>query len=324
MELKKLYNKVNKMSLIKKIMLIVLASIIITLLSKYILKREGFSGYNESDQTNNKLLFDKRTGDKIYDDTYASIYDNLVFNRLKNNYEVNKIISITAPKEKSKVLDVGCGTGHHVNLFDKKDLIAYGIDSSPSMIKIAKERYPTSKYKVNNALNPMIYEEHTFAYITCLYFTIYYIKDKNTLFNNCFKWLLPGGILILHLVDMNKFDPILPIGNNKKQKENEKQSRRKTTSIYDSDNIKYSADFTIDNTINSNTTVLNNANATFKEKIKFKNFNTVRINEHKLYMNTQKSILAIAKNNGFILQSIEELDRIDYQYNYLYFLVKPS
>ena len=41
-------------------------------------------------------------------------------------------------------------------------------------------------------------------------------------------------------------------------------------------------------------------------------------------MNTQKSILAIAKNNGFILQSIEELDKIDYQYNYLYFLVKPS
>jgi len=276
MELKKLYNKVNKMSLIKKIMLIVLASIIITLLSKYILKREGFSGYNESDQTNNKLLFDKRTGDEIYDDTYASIYDNLVFNRLKNNYEVNKIIDITAPKEKSKILDIGCGTGHHVNLFDKKNLIAYGIDSSPSMIKIAKERYPTLKlnYKVNNALNPMIYEEHTFAYITCLYFTIYYIKDKNALFNNCFKWLLPGGILILHLVDMNKFDPILPIANEGKGKGKGKEdgtpSPRKTSSTYDSDNIKYQADMIFDDSIKPNSIILNNANVTFKEKIKFK------------------------------------------------------
>jgi len=322
MELKKIYNKVNRISTIKKVMLIALAAVIAMLLSNYMINREGFS---DSQKTTKKLILDKRTGDEIYDDTYASIYDNLVFNRLKNNYEVNKIIDITAPKEKSKILDIGCGTGHHVHLFDKNNLIAYGIDSSPSMIKITKERYPTLKlnYKVNNALNPMIYEEHTFAYITCLYFTIYYIKDKNALFNNCFKWLLPGGLLILHLVDMNKFDPILPIANEGKGKE-DGTSARKTSSTYDSDNIKYQADMIFDDSIKPNTTILNNANVTFKEKIKFKKFNKVRINEHKLYMNTQKSILSIAKNNGFILQAIEELNRIDYNYNYLYFLSKPS
>ena len=45
----------------------------------------------------------------------------------------------------------------------------------------------------------------TLLHVTCLYFTIYYIKDKEN-FSNCFYWLKPGGVLLLHLVDVNKFD----------------------------------------------------------------------------------------------------------------------
>ena len=56
----------------------------------------------------------------------------------------------------------------------------------------------------------MEFPADTFTHITCLYFTIYYIKDKRLFFENCFKWLKPHGVLVIHLVNMNKFDPILP------------------------------------------------------------------------------------------------------------------
>ena len=38
-------------------------------------------------------------------------------------------------------------------------------------------------------------------------------NNKQTFFNNCMDWLMPGGYLIIHLVDREKFDPILPPGN---------------------------------------------------------------------------------------------------------------
>ena len=52
---------------------------------------------------------------------------------------------------------------------------------------------------------------NSFSTITCFYFTIYYIKDKNTFLQNCYNWLMPGGYLVLHLVNRDKFDPILNV-----------------------------------------------------------------------------------------------------------------
>ena len=49
-----------------------------------------------------------------------------------------------------------------------------------------------------------------------------------------------------------------------------------------------------------------------------------RINEHKLYMSSQKSILGLARDVGFILLAQEEMDKIQYENNYLYTLQKPS
>ena len=50
----------------------------------------------------------------IYDDFYANIYDHLVYNEVKNEYEIGEIVSKTHITEDSRVLDVGAGTGRHV------------------------------------------------------------------------------------------------------------------------------------------------------------------------------------------------------------------
>ena len=42
-----------------------------------------------------------------------------------------------------------------------------------------------------------------------MYFVIYYQKDITKLSDNCYKWLKRGGQLIIHLVNPEKFDPIL-------------------------------------------------------------------------------------------------------------------
>lgn len=44
------------------------------------------------------------------------------------------------PRESMKVLDVGCGTGTHLEIYKRTGCELYGIDTSPSMLEIARSR----------------------------------------------------------------------------------------------------------------------------------------------------------------------------------------
>ena len=41
------------------------------------------------------------------------------------------------------------------------------------------------------------------------YILIYYIEDKKRFIDNCYNWLKPGGYFVVHLVNRDKFDPIV-------------------------------------------------------------------------------------------------------------------
>ena len=93
-------------------------------------KKEGFESQDE---------FVFKTGSEIYDGFYANIYDYLVFNSVKDQYEVGEIINSAEPTSQSIVLDVGSGTGHHVGLLGDKGYNVTGLDKSKAMISKAKE-----------------------------------------------------------------------------------------------------------------------------------------------------------------------------------------
>ena len=134
---------------------------------------------------------------------------------------------------------------------------------------------------------------------------------------------MPHGVLVLHLVNMNKFDPIVPIASPFVAVSPQTYApERITKSVVKFDILDYKSDFQLNENTNPNTT-LSKPNGIFKETFKFKDSKKVRINEHKFYMTSQKNILALAREVGFILQSQEEMIPIQYKYNYLYFLQKP-
>ena len=59
---------------------------------------------------------------------YISLYDDLVFSKLKNDFEVTKIIKNTKPTNESKILDIGSGKGHHVSSFVAHGFKSVGIE----------------------------------------------------------------------------------------------------------------------------------------------------------------------------------------------------
>jgi SAM-dependent methyltransferase len=305
-------NKLKKISYLEIILFILL----ITLLIQFFFKsnRETFVEERET--------FIKKTGADVFDPFYVGIYDELLYNEAKDQFEVDHILP--DPNTKAVILDIGSGTGHHVNLLSNPNTSVVGIDNSPAMVEIAKKNYPTLDFRVADMLNSMEFSPNTFTHISCLYFTIYYIKDKRLFLENCFKWLKPHGTLILHLVNMKKFDPVLSAASPFVGVSPQSYTpNRITKSTIKFDVFDYKSDFKLNNKINANSLSLDEPNVIFKETIKFKNKKKARINEHQLYMSNQKSILAAARDMGFILQAQYEMAGVEYAYNYLYTLVKP-
>jgi SAM-dependent methyltransferase len=305
----------NKLSLWGKILLFTIL-LLILIVSFKTLKKPGMQGIYglEGFEQNDKFLF--KTGEEIYDDFYSDIYDYLVYNSLKDSFEVGEIINKTIPSEESIILDVGCGTGHHVADLASKNFDVIGIDKSVAMINKAKEFYPDYSYQVADVLKSNEFRPSSFTHILCLYFTIYYLEDKMQFFKNCMTWLKPGGYLVVHLVDRDMFDPILPPGNPLIMVSPQKYADKRITktSITFTD-FKYDANFDLNE---------KNDIATFNEKFKFKNNGKIRKNEHKMYMPPLDNILQMAQEVGFIVQGKIDLVKVTYEYQYLYILVKPN
>ena len=299
----------NKSSLWCKLLILMSLLLLVILVFKGLKSNKFVEGFEQNDQ----FLIKSDSG--IYDHFYADIYDYLVFNNLKDDYEVGYILNSASPSSKSKILDVGCGTGHHVASFGSKGLDVIGIDISPSMIKKAKENFPDYKFNIADALDGSIFEPNSFTHILCMYFTVYYFKDKTQFFNNCFKWLMPGGYLIIHLVDRERFDPILPPGNPLLYVSPQRYAKERITSTkVKFTDFSYSADFQLDS---------KNDKALFVEKFKNDSDGKVRKNEHVMYMPDVQQIVDEAQASGFIVESKADLLQCQYEYQYLYVFVKP-
>lgn len=303
--IKSVENVYKKMSIFGKLLLFTILFLCLVILFKTPLKE----GYEQND----KFLFKK--GPEVYDNFYATIYDFLVFNNIKDDYEITQIVNKTTPNTSSVILDVGSGTGHHVAKIAEHSKNIIGIDISPSMVEKAKENYPNYDFKVGDALNVNEFNNNMFTHITCLYFTVYYFEDKQLFFNNCMEWLKPGGFLILHLVNREKFDPILPPGNPLYVVSPQKYAKERIT--------KTKINFN-DFVYNSNFMLNENKNiATFDEKFTFKN-GKVRRQEQVLYMENTEDILTRAADAGFIVEGKIDLVNCAYEHQYLYILVKPN
>jgi len=305
---KKMMKIYQKSSVWSKLLFWVFVILIICIvMQKHAPRREGF------EQRENFII---KEGNDIYDKFYVDIYEDLVFSKIKNDYEVGEIIGATKPTEESILLDIGSGTGRHVAAFAKNGIKTIGIDSSPAMVEKKKKKYPALEFKVGDATEYTEFQPNTFTHITCLYFTIYYIENKLQFFKNCYEWLMPGGYLAIHLVNRDRFDPILPAGDPLVIVSPQKYAKKRiTNTLVKFKDFKYKANFDLKKNDNI---------ATFTEIFKDDATKKTRQNIHKLFMNTQKYILSLAKDAGFILLGKLDMISVAYDYQYIYILQKPE
>ena len=306
---KSIRNKFKSLTCWHKSLLFLAVFLLIAIIDRKLAppRREGF--------TLSKKYVEKN-GNDVFDHFYVEVYDSLYKSTAKDNFEVVSIEKNTNLNSKSRILDIGSGTGDLVGYYTKKNYNIIGIDNSSAMIEKSKEKYPEADFRKNDVLQTITFQPNSFTHITCTFFTIYYIENKKRFFANCIEWLKPGGFLILHLVDRERFDPIVPaadplIGISAQQH----SDKRLTKSYVKFKDCEYKADFRLNNDEN-----LGN----FVEKFKSDGNGHIRQNNHKLHMPTQKSILKQAKDVGFIMQQKIEMKKCQYDNQYLYILVKPN
>ena len=298
----------SKLSNWAKILYFCILLLLLVSIFKYVHGRK--EGYEE------RKTFTAKTNTEVYDNFYADVYDSLVYNNMKDDYEIGEIVNKTTPTSESIFLDIGSGTGHHVSKLTDMGFNAVGIDNSNDMVEKAKENYPACQFIRGDITKNLDLNYSTYTHVLCLYFTIYYMKDKERFFENCFNLLMPGGYLIIHLVDRYTFDPILPAGQAFIVVSPQKYAKKRiTTTKVHFDDFVYTADFNLNPETNT---------ALFNEKFKFKEDGHVRSNQHIMYMEPIDTITTYAQNAGFLIDDKIDLLHCGYDNQYLYILTKPN
>ena len=135
----------------------------------------------------------------------------------RTKFEVKDLIEKTSLSEYNnpKLLDIGCGGGDHLRWLAKENIYQLeltGIDKSSAMLKQNKLRIGDVENIprfINKDINSDdLFQRASFSHITCYYFTLYYVNSTKFM-KNIRKWLRPKGWFVVHVVDLEKFDPML-------------------------------------------------------------------------------------------------------------------
>jgi len=93
----------------------------------------------------------------------AKIYDRL-FESMNQGLRLAGI-KLFSPAKGMNVLDVGCGTGTHLELYQRFECNLYGLDASPSMLEMAHKRLGDTAILDQGNAARMPYEENKFDLI---------------------------------------------------------------------------------------------------------------------------------------------------------------
>mgnify|MGYP003638163564 FL=1 len=288
--------------------------------------RFNASNFSFVESFDNNKKYVKKLDNEVYDKFYSKYYDAIHLNKTRHEFEFDKITSLSKKDNNTKILDVGCGTGYTVKVFNDKKYNIIGLDKSQDMISYAEKTYPECEFITNDITYNNILDFNSYTHILCLGKTIYEIKDKEAFFENCFSLLTNDGYLIINLLDRDKFNPYVQNKNSDTLYDPEKYGKKVTELIvkFDKDN-EYISKYKVLDTDNNNITDNSiTPYAVYNEKFTNYKSNTIRENEINLYMPITTVILNLAKSKDFKLYKKFDLKKIGYSNEYIYVFKKQE
>ena len=259
------------------------------------LSARGLEGFQQMTR------FSSKRGDEneTYDEFYADIHDKIFQVAERTKYESDILYSNTQMDSNSSVLELGCGAGHLVADLERLGVGAIlGADRSTAMVDkamvnraIPTKGKPTSSVKrltEQEMVDPMAFEKAQFTHILALNREIYKHKDKIAFFRKCNYWLIPGGYLVVHLLNPLEFDATVPLAKTAAYKAKSHIAKDHNMSVINMIDMEYKNSYDYDaqtQTLKQTETMTDGASG------------KVRQNEHAFYMDND--VLQHAQYAGF-------------------------
>jgi ubiquinone/menaquinone biosynthesis C-methylase UbiE len=252
----------------------------------------------------------------IYDSEYSKIYKALWYSKEFQDFEQVSLQEMIADKTLAevKVVDLCCGIAQHSCFFKSLNVDYLGVDISQDMLAEARTKCPSS-YKRGDVLDASLFSPKTYSHALMLGFSIYQFPNPKMVTDNAFLWLQPGGTLVLHLVEPDKYDPLLELASPFAAFSLQKYSLdRQTKSEIFFDQFKYSGEFKKKK---------NEDNAIYHETMtRYTGTPKYRENIHNWHMPNLERMIEIIKTSGFRLKEKIDLVKVGKEYQYLVFFEK--
>jgi ubiquinone/menaquinone biosynthesis C-methylase UbiE len=278
-----------------------------------ILSREGFE--DGSSQT-------LEEPEEIYDDTYASIYNELWQSNELLKYEqiaIQEGALADRPTTSVRILDMCSGTAPNACYYKNLGVDYLGVDLSQSMIKKARELCPSATFQKGDITQVQLFPPKSFSTALLLNFSIYQFRNPKIVSDNAYQWLQPEGIFVVHLVDPDKYDPLHDLASPFASFSLQKYSlERQTDSEVFFDQFKYKG------RLNKKP---GEDNATYEETLTYydpANNKGTKYREHKHHwtMPSKERLIDIIKTSGFRHLETQDLVKVSKEYQYLVFFTK--
>lgn len=302
MSLKKVKELLSEIPIMGKIS-IILGSLVLVSLIVYARKIETFIQQKE-------FIMHKDKDD--YDDNYGQVYDLFLYDKVKSDYEIGAIVDETEPNSKSVVLDIGLADCKRLTSLKDKECVLKGVTNCDAMLKKAKETcgLTSSELRRDTPLNTQAFSEDSLTHILCLDKQIYEFEDKRRFFHNAAKWLKPGGYLAIHLVNTKTHDPQLRDNSKVRLFDNTSNA----TSLLKRGNHEMRRQYEI----------FPNDVVAYRDIYTDHGSSKTHQYNHTEYLASQKDILRMAADMGFIMLAQIELDNVGYKGEYIYILNKAN
>jgi ubiquinone/menaquinone biosynthesis C-methylase UbiE len=150
----------------------------------------------------------QNTNTKNWFKNWANEYDNTLGKVNRHHHLLDLVVKSSAVKDDDRVLDIGCGTGLlSLKFLEKADCLIHGIDSSPEMLQIFKNKI--DKLDLSRKISCEFKDaenldlKKNFFDVIASTVSLHHIKNKYPMIRKIYSLLKPGGKFVLGDIDMD-------------------------------------------------------------------------------------------------------------------------